>query len=147
MPGNQVTSRARVFAEIEKFWHGNHITTRTMTDQLGVPAATMDDVMHELQALRGLVERLLERRPAPLTPADRDRLARILPAVVGAWGSEPFASRDLPTDAGVRVVLRGLSIKQVGKLLSRGADIPINGLMIERAGHEINVTLRHIVAC
>lgn len=48
---------------------------------------------------------------------------------------------------GVRVVLRGLSIKQVGKLLSRGAGIPINGLMIERAGHEINVNLWRVVAC
>jgi hypothetical protein len=109
------------------------------------PEPTLDDILRELVAIRALLED--RRRPAPLTRDDRDRLATILPAIVGAWGSEPFASRDLPTDAGVRVVLRGLSIKQVGKLLSRGADIPINGLMIERAGHEINVTLWRIVAC
>ena len=36
----------------------------------------------------------------------------MLPAIVGAWGSEPFASRELATDAGVRVVLRGLSINK-----------------------------------
>ena len=86
--------------------------------------------MREVLRLRSLVERLLETR-RPLSREDMDRLGTILPAVAGAWESESFASRDLATNAGVRVVLRGLSIKQVGKLLSRGAGIPINGLMIE----------------
>ena len=109
-------------------------------------AVTLEDLMREVLRLRSLVERLLETR-RPLSREDMDRLGTILPAVAGAWESESFASRDLATNAGVRVVLRGLSIKQVGKLLSRGAGIPINGLMIERAGHEINVNLWRIVAC
>jgi hypothetical protein len=105
---------------------------------------TLEDVMRELMAIRALLE---DRRRPPLSREDRDRLATILPAIAGALGSESFASRDLTTNAGVRVALRGLSIKQVGKLLSRGAGIPINGLMIERAGHEINVNLWRILAC
>ncbi len=100
--------------------------------------------MRELVEIRRLLE---ERRPAPLSRDDMGRLARILPAVVGAWGSEPFARRDLAADPGVRVVLRGLSVKQVSKLLSRGAGTPINGLVIERAGRELPVCLWRIVAC
>ncbi len=78
---------------------------------------------------------------------DKDRLCKILPAVVGAWGSEPFASRDLATDPGVRVVLKGLSPKQIGRLLSRAVGIPIDGLVVERAGTEINVCLWRVMAC
>ena len=106
---------------------------------------TLADVMRELVAIRILLED--RRRPSPLTRADLGVLTRLLPAIAGAFGSELFTSRDLAADAGVRVVLRGLSIKRVGKLLSRGAGIPINGLMVERAGHEINVNLWRVVAC
>jgi hypothetical protein len=112
--------------------------------ELKAVPVTLDDVMRELVAIRALLE---DRRRPPLSRDDRDQLAQILPAAAGAWGSEPFASRELAADAGVRVVLRGLSIKRVGKLLSRGTGTPINGLMLERAGHEINVNLWRVVAC
>ncbi len=112
------------------------------------PVVTLAVIWAELAEIRRLLEFVyVNKRRPPLSREDRDQLARMLPAIVGAWGSEPFASRELATDAGVRVVLRGLSIKQVGKLLARGAGIPIDGLMVERAGHEINVCLWRVMAC
>ena len=111
---------------------------------LDVVSVTLGELLAEVREIRRLLED--RPRPAPLSRADQLRLARILPAIAGAFGSDLFTSRDLPAEAGVRVVLRGLSIKQVGKLFSRGAGIPINGLVIERVGIEINVTLWRVVA-
>jgi hypothetical protein len=71
---------------------------------------------------------------------------RLLPALGAAFGSEPFASRDVLDNPGARVVLRGCSIKRIGKLLDRGVGVPIDGLLIERVGIEINVTLWRVVA-
>ena len=42
---------------------------------------------------------------------------------------------------GVRVVVRDLTVKQIGQLLGRSVGTPINGLVIERAGHELRVCL------
>jgi hypothetical protein len=95
--------------------------------------ATLDGVMRELLTLRTLVERLQTRRPA-LSRADRDLLAKLLPAVGGAFGS-------------VRVVVRGLSVKQIGQLLARSVGTPINGLVIERAGSELSACLWRVGAC
>ena len=109
--------------------------------------ATLDDVITELRILRTLVERLQARRPAALSRADRELLAKLLPAVGGAFGSTPIASRDLLTDTGVRVVVRGLTVKQIGQLLARSVGTPINGLVIERAGSELSVCLWRVGAC
>ena len=109
-------------------------------------ATTLDDLREELRQLRMLVERLQPRRPA-LSRADRDVLAKLLPAIGGAFGSEPFASRDVLSAAGVRVVVRGLSPKRIGKLLSRAAGSPVDGFMVERCGLEINVALWRVMAC
>src|SRR4030095_16756251 len=83
-----------------------------------------------------------------LTRPDRTLLARLLPAMAGALGSEPFASRDLVSDSspGLRLVLRDLSVKQIGRLLSRAESIPIDGWRVERYGIEINVVLWRVVA-
>ena len=107
---------------------------------------TLDDLREELRQVRVLLERVLRTRRA-LSRADRELLAKLLPAIAGAFGSTPFASRDLFTAAGVRVVVRGLSVKQVGQLLARGVGTPINGLIIERAGSELNVSLWRVGAC
>ena len=63
--------------------------------------ATLEDVMAELRPLRVLIEQQQTRRPA-LSRGDRDLLAKLLPAIGGAFGSEPFASRDVLTATGVR---------------------------------------------
>ena len=108
-------------------------------------AVTLDDLMRQLVAIRALLED--ERRPTPLNRADHELLTRLLPAIAGAFGSEPFASRDLFTAAGVRVVVRDSSVKRIGQLLGRGVGTPINGLVIERAGHELSVCLWRLGAC
>jgi hypothetical protein len=54
---------------------------------------------------------------------------------------------DLLTAAGVRVVVRDLTVKQIGQLLGRAVGTPINGLVIERAGHELSVCLWRVGAC
>ena len=66
------------------------------------PMATVQDVLDELRAFHQTVRQLLEAVAVRTTPTlsrtDRETLERLLPAVVGALGSEPFASRDLPDD-------------------------------------------------
>jgi hypothetical protein len=107
------------------------------------PAPTIDDVLAELRAIRQLLES--RKRPAPLTRADRARLARLLPVLGAAFGSEPFASRDVLDDPGARVVLRGCSNKAIGKLLARGAGVSIDGFLIERAGVHVGLALWRVV--
>ena len=102
--------------------------------------------MAELRQVRVLLERLQPRRPA-LSRGDRDLLAKLLPAVGGSFGSEPFASRDLVDAPGVRAVARGLTVKQIGQLLARSVGTPINGLVLERAGHQLNLCLWRVGAC
>jgi hypothetical protein len=97
--------------------------------------------------VRGLRSDLRRDRPvSTLSRDDRALLARVLPAIAGARGSEPFASRDLAEDVpALRVVLRGLSVKSIGRLLSRAKGIPIDGWIVERYGTEINVVLWRVL--
>jgi hypothetical protein len=104
------------------------------------------ELITEVRGLRLALER--QRRPvATLSRDDRAVLSRLVPAIAGALGSEPFTSRDLPdASPGLRLVLRGLSPKQIGRLLSRAAGVPIDGWLVERCGTEINVTLWRVLA-
>jgi hypothetical protein len=119
--------------------HVAHVTDPT--------AATTDDIMRELLALRVLVERLVSKRPEPLTRADHDRLAKILPAVGGVFGSEWFLVRELFASpaAAVRLVLRGLNARQVGRLLRRGEGVVVDGYLVQRGGIELHARLARIV--
>lgn len=81
---------------------------------------------------------------APLNRADRARLARMLPAIAGVYGSDAFAARDLldaEAPAALRLVTRGLDARWIGSLLARGAGQVIDGYIIERAGDELHVRL------
>jgi hypothetical protein len=107
-------------------------------------------ILAELQEIKRLVLQVLEgqqQRKPSLARTDRTRLERILPAVAGALGSEPFTSRDLAADRSpaLRVVLRNLSAKSIGKLLARAEGLEIGGWLIKRCGVEINVTLWRVV--
>jgi hypothetical protein len=105
------------------------------------------EVLGELRQIRQLLQR--QQRPvSALIRADQALLGRLLPAIAGALGSESFTSRDLVADSspGLRLVLRDLSVKQIGRLLSRAEGIPLEGWVIERCGVEINVTLWRAVA-
>jgi hypothetical protein len=108
--------------------------------------------VRELVTLNCAILATLERQQRPSsipTRADRAVLEKILPAIAGAYGSDNFSSRDLVEDASpaVRLVVRGLSAKRVGKLFSRADGIPINGLMVQRQGEEFHVTAWRVVAC
>jgi hypothetical protein len=104
------------------------------------------EIVTELRALRGDLAR--ERRlPASLSREDRMHLARMLPAIVGVYGSQEFSTRDLLEDAepAVRLVMRGLSVKRASSLFSRAAGIPIDGLMIHKGRVELQVLAWTIV--
>jgi hypothetical protein len=70
-------------------------------------------LLREHTALLERICRALEHqsRPSHLTRGDRDRLAAILPAAGGVFGSELFITRDLFASeaAALRLVLRGLN--------------------------------------
>lgn len=85
---------------------------------------------------------LLERGRS-LSRSDRDALARILPAVAGALGSELFTVREVfERDApGLRVVLRGRSSRAVGRLFARAAAQDVNGYVVERVSVERHAAL------
>jgi len=121
---------------------------------IGVPsgfprhdAGVIEALLRELVAeVRGLRADLAARRSAPaaLNRADRARLARMLPAIAGVYGSDRFAARDLvDADAppALRLVTRGLTAQPLGSLFSRGAGVVIDGFVLERAGNELHATL------
>jgi hypothetical protein len=110
----------------------------------------LDERLDRIERMQRQILQLLERRERPasvLTRADVAVLRRLLPAVVGALGSLPFASRDLVSDEspGIKLVLQGCSVKTIGRLLSRAAGIPIDNWIVERCGAELQVTLWRVL--
>jgi hypothetical protein len=90
----------------------------------------------------------LEQR-RPLSRRDREELARILPAVAGAYGSDwrltrEFVSVDAP--AAVRVACGGLSAKRIGCLFRRAEGAIIDGYVVRRAGAEGHRVLWQVLA-
>jgi hypothetical protein len=80
-----------------------------------------------------------------LTRADLGLLGRLLPAIAGALGSEPFLARDLFESAAVRLVVSGLNTRQVGRLLRRAEGHAIDGYLIERVTVELGAILWRVV--
>ena len=66
-------------------------------------------------------------------------LKRILPVLGATFGGDTFSSRDaIESEAsGLRLVLRGVSVKQLGKLLARAVDVLIDGLMVRKQGVDV----------
>jgi hypothetical protein len=121
------------------------------TPSRGVATSSpVEALLRELVEGQRRIVQLLERdrRPSPLSRGDRTILARLLPAIGGALGSEEFTSRDLAchSASGLRLVLRRLSAKSIGRLLARADGVPIDGWLVERCGVEINVALWRVVA-
>jgi hypothetical protein len=118
------------------------------------PQSTTDELLRELLDVNRQILATLQQANtthgshSPLTRADRAVLAKILPAVSGAYGPETFTARDLVEDdrPAVRLVVGGRSVKQLGKLLARADGMAIDGLMLERQGLEFQVTMWRIVA-
>ena len=114
------------------------------------PSRTEADLRELLTRIDAKLDLLLQRqrrRVPTLTREDRERLARLLPAIGGALGSEPFLARDLfeTNKDGLRVVLRGLTTIRIGLLLQRAEGQPVDGYLIERAGVELHTGLWRVV--
>jgi hypothetical protein len=112
-----------------------------------IAAPIRDEAAHELiaamearmVAVESELARVLARDSRPsLSRADRERLGRILPVIVGVLGSELFLVREvLASDhPGLRLVLRGLNAKRLGRLFRRATDQSIGAYVIRREGSE-----------
>ena len=93
---------------------------------------------------------LLERQrpPSHLTRRDRDRLAAILPVIAAHLGSEPILTRDILEDGSpaLRLVVKSLSARSLGRLLQRAEGAAIGGYTVERAGMAAGAVLWRILA-
>ena len=103
----------------------------------------LEAIVRELHGLRADLTRDPPRRA--LRRVDRDRLQRLLPAIVGVQGSEEFTVADILEQPAVRVVTRGLTAPQVGRLLHRARQMPIDRLLVEKTGRELHRGLWRVV--
>lgn len=108
-------------------------------------AALLEVLIAEVQGLRQDLRRD-RRSDRTLSRTDRDQLERLLPAVGGAVGSEPFTVAEALELPAVRAVLRSMPAAQVGQLLQRARGVPIHGLVVERVGYELQCRLWRLVA-
>src|SRR6185369_4568827 len=81
-----------------------------------------------LALLEQINERLLriEMKLQPrqsLRDGDAATLSRLLPAIGGKLGSDPFATKEIFADAVLRTMFGGLSRRKAGKLLARAAGV------------------------
>lgn len=90
--------------------------------------------------VRGLRADLVRDRRSPhgLSRADRDRLSRLLPAIGGSFGSEPFTVAEALEQPAVRVVAGGLSPSAFGQLLQRARGVPLYGYVVESDATELH---------
>jgi len=96
---------------------------------------------------RAILAAIEQQRLAAVAPADQERLAKLLPAIVGAYGSVRFLASDLAEDdsPALTLVTGGLNGRQLGMLFARCAEIPIEGHMVQRAGSASGSTLWRVV--
>jgi hypothetical protein len=117
-------------------------------DQATPPQAIVVDLLLELvEQVKGLRADLAQHRPpSSLSREDRVLLARLLPAIGGALGSELFTSADVceHASAALRLVRAGMNAKQLGRLLRRAADTPVAGYLVKRQGSEAGAALWQI---
>ena len=125
------------------------MTLAAMSPRTTATPNAVETLLRELVTeVRGLRADLRERRAAAsLSRGDRALLARLLPAAGGVFGSEPFLTRDLfeSDSAALTLVLRGLNVRQVGRLFRRGEGLAIDAYMIQRDGVELHAILWRIL--
>jgi hypothetical protein len=82
--------------------------------------------------------RRIETRLEAIRPQRDDELRRLIPALLGAIGSEPFAAADALDYPAVRAAgPRRTSPEALGKLLASGVGRVIDGYRIERCGRSL----------
>jgi len=115
-------------------------TSHNLPDRVTGNDHRIEALERELHDLRALVEQHLRR---DLGRTDRMALLRLLPAIVGTYGSETFTARDVTTDPAVaiRTVLGNRTTKSLGKLLGRAADAGavVDGWLVQRDVPQVNV--------
>jgi hypothetical protein len=101
--------------------------------------ALLRELLAEVRAMRQAVEQ--RGLPSSLSRADRQLLARLLPAVIGAIGSAEFvASELLEHEArGLQIVCAGMTARKLGKLLARAKGTPIDGDLVQQAEGPLEV--------
>ena len=89
----------------------------------------LGQIVAELRGIRAALEQPRRPVPATLSRQDRARLARLLPALGGVFGSDVFTAADLFSDdapAAVRVVVRG-PMCDGGCLFQRAEGLAVEG--------------------
>jgi hypothetical protein len=85
--------------------------------------------------------------PSTLRREDRAALERILPAIAGALGSDLFLAIEAVTsdNPALVLVLGAMDARRLGKLLLRGADLPIDGYIVHAKGMEAGAVLWEVL--
>jgi len=111
-------------------------------------AVSLADILAELQLIRQAIEGQ-QRQPSTLSRGDRATLARLLPVLGATYGEDGFTSRDCAEDEvpGLRLVVRQMSAKAIGKLLARADGVAINALTVQRQRTEFQVIVWHVATC
>ena len=95
-------------------------------------------------------QRALDDPPRPrlvvLNHADLERLAALLPAIAGVWGSEWFRVSEVKATAAVQLVAGDVSPSEVGQLLRRAVGHDVGGWTVERGGQERDRVLWRVLA-
>ena len=119
---------------------------RSHEEQLEAFRRDLAAMAAELATLRARLDAQQQPR-ARLSRVDRELLRRLLPAIVGVFGSDPFTSAEVVHHhaPGLRLLFEGWSAGRLGKLLKRGAGVVIDGLIVDRIGTEANAIVWHVV--
>lgn len=100
-------------------------------------AALLEVLIAEVRGLRADLVRD-HCPPRGLSRADRERLSRVLPAIAGAVGGEPFTVAEALEQPAVRVVAAGLAPAALGRLLQRARGLPLYGYVVESDATELH---------
>lgn len=97
------------------------------------------DVLAELAALRARMDAVEHQiAPRPLRRADREALARILPALAGSVGSECFLASEAVAskNPALVLVLAGMNARRLRRLLRRADGVEVCGHVARARGME-----------
>lgn len=103
--------------------------------------ALLETLIDEVRQLR--VEMLEHQGRRTLSRADRATLEQLLPPIAGALDSELFLASDLfeHPSAALRLAIRALTPKKVGRLFKRGAGYAVGGYVVRSDGIEAGAHL------
>ena len=92
-------------------------------------------ILAELRRIRQAVE------PRPQPANEAALLSKLLPAIGGRFGSNPFRTKELFEDPAIAELLRGFSSGKAGCLLAKFAGIPVEGYLLDRVSTEHSAAL------